>query len=244
MDLDREVKIQPTDENAGSSHSSPFACTRSLGIGDKKHTLRNILAAGFLLLLLIILAFAFRSQILTGIADYLIIDDTLQPADAIFLLNSDVNTRPFRAVELYEQGLAPVVAIARAENTPVVDLGLVPNDTDVSVGVMEKLGIPAEKIIVLPVPGGVTSTFDEAAALRQYVETNQVHRIILVTSAFHTRRARWIFEKTLAGLPVTLEMVAVPYAHFDQTNWWKNEAGLITLNNEYIKLVYYLFKYR
>jgi hypothetical protein len=48
----------------------------------------------------------------------------------------------------------------------------------------------------------------------------------------------------LAGLPVTLEMVAVPYAGFDQTNWWKNETGLITLNNEYIKWFYYLFKYR
>jgi uncharacterized SAM-binding protein YcdF (DUF218 family) len=90
----------------------------------------------------------------------------------------------------------------------------------------------------------VTSTFDEAATVRQYVQVHQTHRIILVTSAFHTRRARWTFEKVLAGLPVTLEMVAVPYAGFDQTNWWKNEAGLITLNNEYIKWFYYLFKYR
>jgi uncharacterized SAM-binding protein YcdF (DUF218 family) len=193
--------------------------------------------------LLVILVFAFRSQILTGFADYLIINDKLQPADVIFLLNSEVNTRPFRAAELFKQGQAPVIVITRSENTPVVDLGLMPNDTDISVGVMEKLGVPADKILVLPVPGGATSTFDEAAALRQYIEANQIHRIILVTSAFHTRRARWIFDKTLAGLPVMLEMAAVPYANFDQTNWWKDETGLITLNNEYIKLFYYFFKY-
>ena len=96
--------------------------------------------------------------------------------------------------ELYEQGLAPLIVIARSENTPIVDLGLVPNDTDVSVGVMEKLGVPPEKIIILPFPGGVTSTFDEAAALRKYLEAHQVRKIILVTSAFHTRRASWIFE--------------------------------------------------
>ena len=136
-----------------------------------------------------------------------------------------------------------MIVIARSESTPTVDLGLVPNDTDISVAVMEKLGVPADKIIVLPFPGGVTSTFDEASAVRQYVEAHQTHRIILVTSAFHTRRARWTFEKVLAGLPVSLEMVAVPYAGFDQTNWWKNETGLITLNNEYIKWFYYLFKY-
>jgi uncharacterized SAM-binding protein YcdF (DUF218 family) len=216
---------------------------RSVVFRGQKHTLRNILVAAAVLLLLVILVFAFRSQILTSMAGYLVVNDTLQPADVIVLLNSEVNTRPFRASELYQQGLAPVIAIARSESTPTVDLGLMPNDTDISVAVMEKQGVPADKIIVLPFPGGVTSTFDEASAVRQYVEAHQAYRIILVTSAFHTRRARWIFEKTLAGLPVSLEMAAVPYAGFDQTDWWKNETGLITLNNEYIKLFYYLFKY-
>lgn len=230
MVLDREVKSAPT----GGSADSP----------RPRHTLRNILAIVAVLLLLVILAFAFRSQILTGIAETLIVSDKLQPSDVIVLLNSEVNTRPFRASQLVQQGLAPVIVIARSENTPTVDLGLVPNDTDISVEVMEKLGVPAEKIVVLPFPGGVTSTFDEASAVRQYVEAHQAYRIILVTSAFHTRRARWIFEKELAGLPVRLEMAAVPYAGFDQTNWWKNESGLISLNNEYIKLFYYLFKYR
>jgi uncharacterized SAM-binding protein YcdF (DUF218 family) len=228
--MDREVKILPTDWKAGSS--------------EKKHTLRNILVAATVLLLLVILAFAFRAPILTRIADFLIINDELQPADAIFLLSSDVNTRPFRVAELYKQGFAPIIVICRAEDTPVVELGLVANDTDIAVGVMEKLGVPPEKIIILTIPGGVTSTFDEAAAFRQYVEANQVRRIILVTSAFHTRRASWIVDKALSGLPITLETAAVPYADFDQTTWWQNETGLITLNNEYIKLFFYLFKYR
>jgi len=231
MDLDREV-------------TRNYRLKKSANSPNKNHLLRNVLVAGVIVLLLVVLANIFRAPILTGIADVLIVDDTLQPADIIFLLNSDVNTRPFRASELYKQGLAPVIVIARSENTPTVDLGLVPNDTDISVGVMEKLGVPAGKISVLQIPGGVTSTFDEAAALHKYIENRQVHKVILVTSAFHTRRAKWIFERELAGLQVRLEMVAVPYAHFDQTNWWKNETGLITLNNEYLKLVYYFFKYR
>lgn len=222
----------------------PRPADRDPVLPEKKPALRTVLAAGALLLLLLVLAFAFRSRILTGIADYLVVDDRLQLADAIFLLNSEYNTRPFRAGELYQQGLAPVIVIARSENTPVVDLGLLPNDTDISVGMMEKLGVPPEKIIILPYPGGVTSTVDEAAAFRQYAEANQVRSFILVTSAFHTRRARWIFEKAFTGYPLRLETAAVPYKNFDQTNWWKNEGGLITLNNEYIKLIYYFFKYR
>jgi uncharacterized SAM-binding protein YcdF (DUF218 family) len=211
---------------------------------NKNHLLRNVLVAGAILLLLVVLAYTFRAPILTRVADVLIVNDNVQPADIIFLLNSDYNTRPFRASELYKQGLAPVVVIARSENTPAVGMGLLPNDTDISVGVMERLGVPSDRIVILPFPGGVTSTFDEAAALRNYVETRHIRKIILVTSAFHTRRAKWIFDRELSGLPVKLEMAAVPYASFDQTNWWKNETGLITLNNEYIKLVYYLFKYR
>jgi uncharacterized SAM-binding protein YcdF (DUF218 family) len=216
---------------------------RDLVHPGRNQTLRTALATGVLLLLLLLLAFVSRARILTGIANYLIINDQLQPADAIFLLNSEYDTRPFRASVLYQQGLAPVIVIARSENTPVVELGLLPSDTDLSVGVMEKLGVPAEKIIILPSPGGVTSTVDEAAAFRKYAEANQVRSFILVTSAFHTRRARWVFEKAFTGMPVRLEMAAVPYRTFDQTNWWKDESGLITLNIEYVKLVYYFFKY-
>jgi len=210
----------------------------------KRHTSRNWLVAGAILLLVPLLAFVFRASILTGVAEILIVNDAPHPADAIFLLNGDFNTRPFRAGDLYKQGLAPVVVIARTEDSAAVKLGLIPNETDISVSILKRAGVPSDKIIVLPYPGGVTSTFDEATALHGFMETAHISRIILVTSAFHSRRAKWIFERELSGLPVTLEMVAVPYTTFDQTNWWKNENGLITLDNEYIKLIFYYFKYR
>ncbi len=210
----------------------------------KQHWLHRLLSASLVILALIVLAFAFRSQILTGVADFLVIDNPLQPADMIFVLNGDHDTRPFRASQLYKQGLAPLIVITRAESLPAEKLGLAPNDTDVSLGVMSKLGVPPEKIVVLPVEGGTTSTYDEALALRRYIESNNIGSIILLTSAFHTRRAKWIFDKELAGLPIRLEVAAVPHYGFDETNWWQSEDGLITLNNEYIKLVYYLVKYR
>ncbi len=196
------------------------------------------------ILLLVIIVYLFRAPLLTGVAEGLIVNDPPAPADIIFLLNGDFNTRPFRAAELYKQGYAPQIVIARSEDTPAVELGLIPNDTDVSLGVLKKLGVPADKIVVLPIPGGVTSTFDEAAVLHKYVESNHIGKVMLVTSAFHSRRAKWIFTRELADLPVSLEMVAVPHSTFDQTNWWRSENGLITLDNEYIKLFYYFLKYR
>ena len=210
----------------------------------KHHHLRKLLLAGGGLLLLLILAYAFRTRILTGIGSYLVVEDELHPAEIIFMLNGDPDSRPFRAAELYQQGLAARIVIPRSENQPTVDLGLVRNETDISVDVMEALGVPPEDILVISIPGGVTSTLDEAVVLKDYVLANQVRSVILVTSAFHTRRARWIFERRLEGLPVTLETAAAPQAGFDQTNWWQSENGLITLNNEYVKLIFYSWNYR
>ena len=213
-------------------------------MSPRKRILRNLLVASAVLVLLVGGLYVFRTPILTGVGKALVVNDEPHPADMIFLLNGSFDTRPFRAAELYKAGLAPIVAITRCESSPAVDLGLIPNSMDISVGVLKKLGVPSEKIVILPFPGGATSTFDEASALKQYVQANDIHKIILVTSAIHTRRAKWIIERELAGLPVTLEVVAVGNPIYDETNWWKSEAGLIDVNNEYIKLIYYLLKYR
>jgi len=203
-----------------------------------------LLIAGLVLLSLCLLAFVLRVPLLTGLGNFLIVADELHPADVIFLLNGDFNTRPFHAAALYEQGLAPRIVIARVEPGPVETMGLIPNETDISVRILERLGVPPEAITVLPVPGGVTSTYDEATMLHDYVVEHHVERVILVTSAFHTRRAGWIFSRALEGLDVALEVAAAPNPTYDATNWWQSEAGLIALNNEYVKLIYYLVKYR
>ena len=211
----------------------------------KKRRLWSLLIAGLLLAALAVCAFAFRARLLTAAANYLVVEtDPLRPADLIFVLNGDYNARPFRAGELYRQGIAMRIAIARVQGTPAEELGLVPNETDISVQVMEKLGVPSDRIVVLEVPGGVTSTYDEAVALRAYLAGSDVRRVVLVTSAFHTRRARWIFARQLAGLPVEIEVAAVPYGTFGPADWWRNEEGLVTFNNETIKLVYYYWKFR
>lgn len=205
---------------------------------------KTALISTLILLTVCLLVYALRLPLLTGVGRYLIVEDELQPAEILFLLNGDFNTRPFYAAELYARGLAPRIVIARAEPSPAERLGLLPNETDISVAVLERQGVPPAAITVLPVPGGVTSTYDEAVVLRTYVEANDIHSLILVTSAFHTRRAGWIVRQALDGLDVTVQLAAARPPDYDETNWWQSEAGQINVNNEYIKLIYYLLKYR
>ena len=208
---------------------------------------RGFKKAGIILLailLVCLLVYGLRVPILTGLANYLVNTDTpLQKADLIFVLNGDYNTRPFTASDLYKQGFAPLVAISQAQSSPAQLLGLVDNPTDIAVEVMKLRGVPSDRLLVLNNIGPVTSTFDEARALRGYIETHKLNSVILVTSAFHTRRSRWIFERELAGVPVRLLVTAAPHIGFDTSNWWQSEEGLIFLNNEYIKLIFYKIKY-
>jgi uncharacterized SAM-binding protein YcdF (DUF218 family) len=206
--------------------------------------LRALLWACAALAVAAALLYALRVPLLTALAGFLVVDQDLQPADLILVLNGEEETRPFYAGELYERGLAPRVAIARAEDSPAVQAGLFPNATDVALGILRAQGVPERDVAVLIVPGGVTSTRDEALALRQYVDEQGIERVIVVTSAFHTRRSRWILRKELAGSAVTLQLAAAPHWGFDAGSWWTDERGLIALVNEYFKMAYYVIKYR
>ena len=192
---------------------------------------------------LALLLYVLRFPIMTGLADLLVINDPLQPADIVFVLNGDVTTRPFRAAELYQQGLADHIVIARAEDTPPSEMGLYPNSTDVAVRILDELGVPDQDITVIQTDGGVTSTRDETRVLREYLEQHELRRVIVVTSAFHTRRVKWIVDKELSKSEVDIRLTAVPDTKFDETNWWQSERGLITFTNEYIKLFYYFAVY-
>jgi uncharacterized SAM-binding protein YcdF (DUF218 family) len=185
-----------------------------------------------------------RGPILTAVGNFLIVQDKLEPADLIFVFNGDIATRPFQVAKLINQGVADKVLIVRAENSLAVEAGLSQNITDLSVAMMRKAGIPEARIVQLPHPNGVTSSFDEAMALRAYVQQKQIKRIVAVTSAIHTRRARWILAKELADTPVKIMMSPAPDPRYTSRNWWRQEDGFIGCQNEYLKLGYYLVKYR
>ncbi len=188
---------------------------------------------------------AFRTPLLIALGRRLVVDDgNATTADVILVLNGGPETRPFHAAERYAAGAAPRVLIVQAEPHPAAELGLIPDATSINVAVMKKEGVPRDAIAVLPHgEAGATSTFDEAVALRAYAETQSVERVLLVTSAFHTRRARWIVRRQLKETGITVHVSAAPHWDFDVTNWWRHERGLLYFFTEVVKLAFYRFRY-
>jgi uncharacterized SAM-binding protein YcdF (DUF218 family) len=196
-----------------------------------------------LVVVLPILLYVFRFQALAGIGDFLVIRDQLEPADIIYILNGDPTVRPYHAAELFGQGLAPKVVIARAEDSIGVQFGAYPNVTDSNLIILKKLGVPETQLVELRRDPGVSTTFDEAIALRDYCRQHSVRKVIVVTSDLHSRRARFVIRRVLSGMPVTVMLSPIADRKYGATNWWRIEDGVIGCQNEYVKLLYYHLKY-
>jgi uncharacterized SAM-binding protein YcdF (DUF218 family) len=177
------------------------------------------------------------------IAELLIVNKPLEKADAIMVLGGSAVyiERTRKAAELYRQGIAPKILLTNdgeragwskkeQTNPPYVELAR---------RALLAQGVPEEGIEILP--GEVTGTDWEARRLLADLDNNPVRSVLLVTSAYHSRRALWTFEKFLAGKGVEFGVVYAPAG--DQTpapgTWWLSGQGWSMVGGEYVKSAVY-----
>jgi uncharacterized SAM-binding protein YcdF (DUF218 family) len=206
-------------------------------------TRRRFLFALVAFVLVLAAVWAGRWRLLALAGTLLVQADSPGRAGLIFLLNGDLDTRPAAAADLWKKGYAPQIAIARSESSRAVEMGLVPNVTDLGIAMLEKLGVPRAAIVEIPFPGGATSTLDEARALRKYLESSPAAPVLVVTNAIHTRRCRRIFSRTFQGRPVKFLYIGVPDRRYQVEMWWENEHGFLGVYNEWLKVFYYWWRY-
>lgn len=174
------------------------------------------------------------SRIITDISDFIFVEDTPEPADAIFLPGGTHAEQPEYAAALYRQGygkwLIPSGGVSmKKERWPGVS-----SKADVYTGdyhtycaffidVLRKNGVPASAIV-----GEFQSghTRDNAFLSRQVVdEKGLVFRTgLIVCKAFHARRCLMLYQ--LAFPDVSFKVCPVLCYNITKENWYKTEAGL------------------
>ncbi|MGD9854253.1 MAG: YdcF family protein, partial [Planctomycetaceae bacterium] len=122
----------------------------------------------------------------------------------------------------------------------VVD-GLHPPAAEVLSGVLRHRGILGKQIVCLEAAS--RTTFDDAHALSAFLERRPQDRVIVVTNAFHTRRARFVFQRVLGDNADRLQFVAAPNPGFADETWWQNRSSAHMVLAENLKLVFYVFRY-
>lgn len=160
-----------------------------------------------------------RHPLMRFSADNWIVEDPLQNSDAIILLGDDnfYADRATRAAELFRQGLAPLIVASGRRLRPNAGIAeLMEHD-------LIERGVPKDKI--LRFPHDADSTFGEAQALAPFVTNKKWRSVIVVTSNYHTRRARYIFRRVFPG---TLR-ISIASAHdgdFDPSTWYEKRKSI------------------
>lgn len=201
---------------------------------------RRALWLGSIIVLLAIAWFC-RIGILRSIGGFLIREDPPAHGDAMYVLGGAALERSIAAERFYRDGFAPHVVFT-GSNTPDALRIMGVKGTEAAMGqhVALMAGIPPERTELLEVG---TSTWEEAQAVRDHAIEHRYDTVLIVTTEFHTRRVGNVFREAIEPSGITVLVHAAPSVRYNPARWWQKEDGLLMVNNEYMKLMYYAWKY-
>jgi len=168
-----------------------------------------------------------------NLGQWLVVGDELQESDMIVVLMGSVYDRILEAADLYDEGYSGRIVLINSYITAkdiIINRGIkVYGNTLLSKMAAIDLGIPEEDVLILE--GNSRSTQDEALTIREYIRNNrEIESIILVTSKYHSGRAKKIFKKALSVLDPS-----------NVNQWWRNREDFQWVVFEYLKLANFYF---
>jgi uncharacterized SAM-binding protein YcdF (DUF218 family) len=168
-------------------------------------------------------------------ANWWIICDPVEPADAVAILGGDPGLRALAAAQYYRAGLVHKVLIS-------VGHYLISAKPRVARRVLAtQLCVPESAIEIF---GSVArDTYQEAVALREWALQNHAQKILVPVEMFCSRRVRWIFNKQLAEVGARIQVPALEAEEYRRDKWWESEKTLRLFRDEVIKYVYYRIRY-
>ena len=196
----------------------------------------RLLSLIFLAALIFVLYLA-RHPLLRLAGGWWVVSDPLQHADVIVVLGDDdyAGDRAAHAAELFQAGWAPQVVASGRMLRPYAGVAdLIARD-------LQAKGVPAAAVVTFA--HHADSTRSEAEALRDLVAQRHWHRILLVTSNYHTRRARYIFRKVFPS-DVPIMVSSAPDSGYDPNSWWRNRSGLKAFFSESVSYCYAMWELR
>ena len=166
--------------------------------------------------------------------ELLIKSDPLEAADIVVVLAGDLyGERILLGAELVEKGYASRVLVSGPKNffgIPESELAI---PFAVARGASEGIfdGFPIE----------AHSTLEEADRVDRELRRRGIRKALVVTSNFHTRRARYIFQKH-GSKDVDYIFVAADYPEFRPEDWWRSRQGRKVFVLESLKTLHSWFE--
>jgi len=173
--------------------------------------------------------------------DWLDVGTTPVPCDFVMVLGGGPTTRPLVAAAMVRLGLARTVLVPHMRRPRAGEEVFLPPEDQITREVLLRRGVPADRVRI--VGQECEHTEAEARALKECLDREPKATAAVVTDAFHTRRARWIFRRVMGADAERLRFVSAPTDDFSPTSWWRTEEGIRAVLYEYLKVVAYVFYY-
>jgi uncharacterized SAM-binding protein YcdF (DUF218 family) len=189
------------------------------------------------LAVLIFVAYLARHPLMRMAGSVWVVDEGPLASDAIVILSDDnyQADRATRAAELIKAGWAPRVIASGRYLRPYASVAELEEHDLID------RGVPQTAIV--PLAHRAENTREEAEAIRQFIGSKGWKRIIVVTSNYHTRRARYICERVFSPGTV-LRVVAAPDSEFDPDNWWRTRLGVKIFAQEVVGMIVAIWELR
>lgn len=185
---------------------------------------RWLVAVFFLLLLILVTSRLW----LAWLGGYLVRADGAVQADIVVVLAGDFSgNRILTAGDLIHRRLAPLALVSG----PGEIYGQ--HESDLAIPFATRHGYPESYFVALA--NETRSTMTEADVVIAELRRRDAHRVDIVTSNYHTRRAGNIYRSKAKELDI--HMVSAPDRYFEPEGWWKNRDGRKTFAIEWMKTV-------
>jgi len=171
----------------------------------------------------------FLAVLASQAARFLVLDEP-EKSDAIVVLAGETNVRPARALELLRQGVAPILFLNAQARDVIYDRKLTEIAREYANGLAE-----GNHISICPITG--FSTFAEVDDVSRCLQPLGIHRVLIVTSEFHSRRALTIFRHRLPQYQFSVAVARDP-AQFGEA-WWTNREWAKTIFGEWLKMLWW-----
>jgi uncharacterized SAM-binding protein YcdF (DUF218 family) len=167
---------------------------------------------------------------------WLVVQDPLTPAEVIVVLSGHMPYRAMEAARLYNEKAAPQVWVTQpvgpAEQLAEMHIPFVGEDF-YSQRVLMARNVPALSIRILPDPSA--NTAEEIEEIGRQARENNLHTVVIVTSAPHTRRVRTIWKRLVGDSPQLI--VRHPLDDpFNAPRWWRNTQDALDVVREWLGL--------
>lgn len=195
----------------------------NLSIKKRKGKLINRKFVLFICLLLLIIG-------LFSAGSFLVLSESPKQADVIIVLSGGQG-RVEKAAELYKAGYALYIILSNAKESASSSGDMLQTALN--------LGIPQDAIHT---ENAAKSTYQNAEFTLPIMKEHDLKSAIVVSSEFHMRRVKLLFERVYKKSDIELTYVGST-SGYNAKRWWSDRKSRETTFNEYVKMIGNTFGY-